>query len=72
LHQEKGAAMAVWVQRHDDAMPATAAALLRTEVGDEAGTVGFLVQAGREAKWAGRWCRFGLAGRPRPESGWAG
>jgi hypothetical protein len=29
--------MAPWVQRHNGAMSATAAALLRTEVGDEAG-----------------------------------
>jgi hypothetical protein len=45
--------------------------LLQTEVGDEAGTVGHLGQAGWEAKWAGWCCWFGLAGRPRPESGWA-
>jgi hypothetical protein len=61
--------MAAWVQWRNGAMPA---ALLQTEVGDEAGTVGRLGQAGREAKWAGQWCRFGLAGRPKPESGWAG
>jgi hypothetical protein len=58
------------VQRHDGVMPV--AALLQMEVGDEARTVGRLGQAGWEAKWAGRWCRFGLAGRPRSESGWAG
>jgi hypothetical protein len=58
--------MAAWVQWHDSEMPVTAPALLRTGVGDEAGTMGLLGQAGREAKWAGRWCRFGLAGRPRP------
>jgi hypothetical protein len=70
-HWEKGAAMAAWVQQRDGAMPATAAALLRTEEGDEARTMGHLGQASREAKWVGRWCRFELAGRPRPESGWA-
>jgi hypothetical protein len=64
--------MAAWVQWRNGVMPATAAALLRTEVGDEAGTMGHLGQAGQEAKWAGQWCRFGLAGRTRPESGWAG
>jgi hypothetical protein len=45
--------MAAWVQRCDGAMPAMVAALLRTEVGDEAGTVGCFGQAGREVKWAG-------------------
>jgi hypothetical protein len=49
------------VQRRDGAMLATAAALLRMEVGDEARTVGRLGQAGWEAKWAGRWCQFGMA-----------
>jgi hypothetical protein len=34
--------MAAWVQQRDGAMPVTAATLLRTEVGDEAGTVGCL------------------------------
>jgi hypothetical protein len=63
--------MAAWVQRRNGAMPATAAALLQTEVGDEAGAVGFLGRASQEAKWAGRWFRFGLAGRPRPKNGWA-
>jgi hypothetical protein len=63
--------MAAWVQQRDGTMPVTAAALLRMEVGDVAETVGRLGQAGREAKWAGRWCRFRLADRPRPKSGWA-
>jgi hypothetical protein len=63
--------MAAWVQRRNGAMSAMAAALLRTEVRDEAGAMGFLGRAGQEAKWAGRWCRFGLAGRPRLKNGWA-
>jgi hypothetical protein len=63
--------MAAWVQRRDSAMPATAAALLRMEVDDEARTVGHLGQAGLVAKWAGRSCRFGLVGRRRLESGCA-
>jgi hypothetical protein len=66
---EMGAAMVDWVQRGDDAMPVMAAGLLRMEVGVEAGTVGRLGQAGRDAMWARRWCWFGLAGRQRPESG---
>jgi hypothetical protein len=64
--------MAAWLQRRNGAMPATAATLLRTEVGDEAGAMGFLGPVGQEAKWAGRWSWFGLAGRPRPKNGSAG
>jgi hypothetical protein len=44
--------MAARVQRRDDARPTTTAALLRTEVGDEAGTVARLGQAGCVARWA--------------------
>jgi hypothetical protein len=64
--------MVAGVQWRNGAMPATAAALVRTEVGDEAGAVGLLGRVGQEAKWARRWCQFGLAGRPRPKNGWAG
>jgi hypothetical protein len=64
--------MAAWVQQCNGAMSATVATLLQKEVGDEAGAVGFLGRAGLEAKWAGRWCQFGLAGRPRLKNGWAG
>jgi hypothetical protein len=49
--------MAARVQRRDGVRPTMVTALLRTEVGDEAGTVGHLGQAGREAKLAGRWWR---------------
>jgi hypothetical protein len=45
--------MAARVQRCDGVRPAMAVAFLRTEVGDEAGTVGRLGQAGCEARWAG-------------------
>jgi hypothetical protein len=40
--RRRGAAMAAWVQWRNGAIPATVAALLQTEVGDEAGAVGFL------------------------------
>jgi hypothetical protein len=43
----KGAAIVAWVQRRDDVRSAMVAALLWTEVGDEAETVGYLGQAGR-------------------------
>jgi hypothetical protein len=49
--------MAARVQRRDGVKPTMVTALLQTEVGDEAGTVGHLGQAGREAKLAGRWWR---------------
>jgi hypothetical protein len=68
--------MVAWVQRRDSAMLVTAAALLRTEVGDEAGTMGRLGQADREDKWTGWWCRFGMAGKggfsPQEERGQRG
>jgi hypothetical protein len=45
------------VQRCDSMGPVAVAALHRTEVGDESGTMGCLGQAGREARWAVRWWR---------------
>jgi hypothetical protein len=44
--------MAARVQRRDGVRPGTATALLRTEVGNEAGTMGRLGQAGCKARWA--------------------
>jgi hypothetical protein len=57
--------MAARVQRRDTVRLATVTTLLRTEVGDEAGTVGRLGQAGREAKWVGQWWRVLLGTLPQ-------